>query len=921
MNRLLKVNSRWFGMFATAALVVSGLTAPPALAGRVTPRATGLANTWIPAGAMNAPRAGATATLLPDGRVLIAGGGTDAAELYNPATRRFTSTGKMPVTVAFATATLLPGGDVLVAGGEHGSNFAQVATAELYNPASGTWAVTGSMNKPRSGQTATLLPDGEVLVAGGGCNIGHLCNAGSFLNTLASAELYNPATGTWTMTGRMHVGRQFATASLLPDGQVLEAGGFVSCDDDFCFDTRTAELYDPATGKWTMTGSMHTPREQQTGTLLPNGQVLVAGGLTEGGGSGFARSFASAELYDPATGTWSMTARMSRPHAGATATLLSNGWVLVAGGHTSVAEIYQPQQARWVLPGVMSTARTDQTATLLPDGHVLVAGGTDSSRAPQSTAEVFLAGTGPLVSISPGTIAFGGQQAGSTSATHTFTVTNVGSGNLVSNGVNVTGRNPGDFRATTNCVKAPVPPGGTCTVSVRFAPAATFLRTAMLELSDNAPRSPQPVTVNGYGGGPSTWVPVGPLPAATEHASAVLLPGGEVLIAGGGPFSGSLANAELYNPATRTFTSTGSLNDARTYATATLLNNGEVLIAGGFGNSGTALSSAELYNPATGTWALAAPMNDIGYAMTSTLLPNGNVLVTGFGGTLGNRGEVYDPSTNSWTNTGVMPSAQVFASAVLLHDGDVLVTAGASKRAELYDPGTNAWTATASMSVARQAAIATLLPDGDVLVAGGITPSGGGPTLSSAELYNPVKGTWSTTGSMAAARYGGTATLLTTGFVLATGGCTGCGNEPALSSTELFDGQFWVPNMEMTQPRVFQTATLLSNGDVLVAGGGTCYYCGGTATAELYTPVLVSVNPTSGPAGTQVTVTGGGYFAHEAIRVHLDGGQLLAPAKTAADGAFTVKVTIPQVSTGVHSISANGLRSFANASTDFTVTG
>lgn len=102
---------------------------------------------------------------------------------------------------------------------------------------------------------------------------------------------------------------------------------------------------------------------------------------------------------------------------------------------------------------------------------------------------------------------------------------------------------------------------------------------------------------------------------------------------------------------------------------------------------------------------------------------------------------------------------------------------------------------------------------------------------------------------------------------------------------------------------------------------GACYYRGGTATAELYTPVLVSVNPTSGPAGTQVTATGSGYFAHEATRVRLDGGQLLASARTAADGTFTVKVTIPQVSTGVHSISANGLRGFANVSTDFTVTG
>jgi hypothetical protein len=239
MNRLLKVSSRRFGMFTAAALMVSGLTAPSALAGQVAPRApdlsnTGPANTWIPAGPMNVGRVGATATLLPDGRVLVAGGGTDTAELYNPATRQFTPTAKMPVTVSYATATLLPDGNVLVAGGEHGPGLAQVTSAELYDPAAGTWTATGSMNTARSGQTATLLPDGDVLVAGGGCNIGHDCDAGSFLNTLASAELYDPATGTWAKTGKMHVGRQFATANLLPDGDVLVAGVFVSCYDDFC---------------------------------------------------------------------------------------------------------------------------------------------------------------------------------------------------------------------------------------------------------------------------------------------------------------------------------------------------------------------------------------------------------------------------------------------------------------------------------------------------------------------------------------------------------------------------------------------------------------------------------------------------------------------------------------------------------------
>jgi hypothetical protein len=923
MERLQKVSYRNFGMFVAAVLMVSGLTAPNALAGQVTGRAAGPANTWIPASQMNTVRAGATATLLPNGKVLVAGGGTATAELYDPATNSFTPTGKMPVTVAFATATLLPDGDVLVAGGEHGSNLRQVASAELYDPSTGAWTATGAMNTARSGQTATLLPDGDVLVAGGGCNAGHQCDAGSFLTNLASAELYDPSTGTWAKTGKMHIPREYATASLLPDGRVLETGGFVSCDDDFCSDTRTAELYDPATGTWAKTGSMRSPREQQTATLLPDGQVLVAGGLTEGGGSGFAHSYASAELYDPSTGTWHMTAQMSRAHAGGTATLLSNGWVLVAGGQTSVAEIYEPKLAMWVRPGAMSTVRTDQTATLLPDGHVLVTGGTDRYSDPQATAEVFLAGPGPLVSIAPGSIGLGGQQVGTTGAARTFTVSNLGSGNLVSNAVEVTGRNPSDFRVATTCSTMPVVPGGTCTVSVRFEPASTGLRTAVLKLSDNAPRDPQPVTVNGYGGGPNAWVPVGSLPAAAEHANAVLLQNGEVLIAGGIGLPGEPnASAELYNPATRTFTPTGSLNAARVNATAVLLNNGEVLIAGGQDASQNPQSSAELYSPSTGTWSNAAPMLAPGSGLTSTLLPNGNVLITGFfAGVPDNRGEVYAPSTNTWTSTGVMPSEQFEADAILLQDGKVLLAGGGTKAAELYDPGTNTWTATGSMVFAQQGPLATLLPGGEVEVAGGTVPHTATP-VSSTELYDPTTGTWSKGFAMSSPRFGGTATLLPNGTILAAGGCGSCnlGDGPALSSTLQFTGQFWDVNTDMTQPRVFQTATLLPGGDVLVAGGGTCLDCAGTATAELYTPTLVSVSPSSGPVGTHVTITGNGFYAHEVVRLGWDTQNIGFP-KTSADGTFSFQFTIPQATPGGHSISVRGRRSFASAFTGFTVTG
>jgi len=902
-------------------VLVSGLILPvlATTANAATAGGLGPPNTFVGTGPLGVAQSGQTATLLPNGKVLVAAGGTTNAELYNPATRTFAPTAKMPLAVSGATATLLLSGKVLVAGGVHG--FHQVTDAELYSPATGTWAATGAMNVARSGQTATLLPDGQVLVAGGGCNgSGYGCDAGSFEAALRSAELYNPATGTWTKTGSMKDGREDFTATLLKNGQVLAAGGFNNCDDDFCSDINTAELFNPATGTWTQTGSMQGAREQQSATLLPNGEVLVAGGLNEGGFCCSQFEYSTAELYSPATGTWAPTASMAAKHAGQTATLLPNGWVVVAGGGTSVAEIYEPGPGIWVSPGAMSTARTHQTATLLANGRVLVAGGDGPDGRPLSTAEEFLTGNGPLVTVTPGSIAFGGQLVGTVSAAHFYKVTNAGTANLVVTGATVSGKNPGDFRVHTGCAGAPVPPGGTCTVAVRFVPSSTSLRSATVAVSDNAPLGPQGVPVTGFGGGPDAWTPVGPMTTAREHFTATLLPGGKVLMAGGQTVTGgSLASAELYNPATRSFSATGSLNAARSDPAAALLPGGKVLVTGGIDENFAALSSAELYNPATGTWANTTPMNAAGSGLTATPLRNGRVLVAGFGGTT--PAEVYNPATATWTNTGPPAVSQGgFLAATLLQSGQVLVAGGGTAAAQLYNPATNAWKATGSMSTARQDAAAALLPDGDVLVTGGATPDGGA-SLASAELYDPATGKWSTTGSMNDARFGAAATALPDGTVLAAGGCSTCGNQPALSTAEVFNNGFWFPVHSMTEPRVFQTATALPGGSVLAAGGGPTYYAAAASSAEVFTPVLMSLSPASGAAGTKVTVTGSGFYAGETVTLLWDSITVLGRAKTTVTGSFSTTITVPTATAGAHMITAQGRRSFAGTSATFTVTG
>lgn len=336
------------------------------------------------------------------------------------------------------------------------------------------------------------------------------------------------------------------------------------------------------------TGSMTVARYAQTATLLSNGSVLVAGGCSAGGDC-----LSSADIYNPSTGEFTATGSMEYKRWGHTATLLPNGLVLIAGGCTgtgtceNTAELYNPSTGSFSQTGSMMYVRYSHQATLLNSGLVLLTGGCQAGSDCNATAELY-------------------------------------------------DPNNGLFTAT------------------------------------------------------------GSMESKRYDHTATLLGNGSVLIAGGCTGGGScLDTAELYNPVTGTFSpTTGNMSVARYTHTATLLGSGYVLIAGGCSGGGTCRSTAELYNPSAGTFSLTGSMTQVRYAQTASNLFDGTVLISGgceSSGNCTNSAEVYNPVAGSFSATGSMGSKRYSHTATLLVNGNVLTAGGCTgggtclSSAELYN--------------------------------------------------------------------------------------------------------------------------------------------------------------------------------------------------------------------------------------------
>jgi uncharacterized protein YjdB len=949
-------------------------------------------------GQMSSARYSQAATRLLTGQILVTGGMSSSgvltnAETYTPGSQVFAAAASpMNVPRWLHSSTLLNDGTVLIAGGSDLANKETLDTAEIYNPTAGTFTLlTSTLNTARVGHTATLLNNGQVLIVGG---------YDPDFGLIADAELYDPPTQTFIDLGDTNSPRYQHTATMLQNGKVLIAGGDADPTPNAAFNS--AELFDPVAQVFTSVPvPMTAMREGHAAALLNNGQVLITGGDLPGTGS-----LSSAEVYDPTSNTFaSLTSTMTVPRISHAMNLLNGGKVLITGGATdasgsstplSSAEVYDPASQTFTATSSMTSVRDRQTTSLLSDGTVLVDGGTDGVNI-FNTAELYM--TSQLnglasITIAPAspTIGMGLQQAftavgtfgdgsSQTLASATWSSSNPGVA-AVSNDSTDFGAAASLTQGTTTISAAAsgitgsssLTIGAPTLVSIQLAPqdsmlpvGATQQFTATGVYSDG---STQDLTTT------ATWSASGVAAVINSGGlAAAMFQGVTVIQASSGSISASI-NLSVSSPAlasiavsptsasvalgaSQQFDAIGTYTDgssqdvttlvAWSSSTTTIATVSATGLAVGTGQGSTAITAsfesasasvpisvgtANLVSIAvtpsagaltvggtqqltatahysdgttqnvtsssswassnsgilnvngaglatagatgeatitatfglfTGTSVLVASsattqasLNTSRYLHSATTLETGQILIAGGincpsagSCTYLNSAEIYDPSSSTFTNTTGQLAQARSAPSVLLNNGNVLIAGGyfcdssgncsSQISAEIYNPSTGTFSGAGNMTVPRDSQTMTLLGDGTVLIAGGetCTSATSCTALSSAEIYDPVAGTFTAAANgMSAARYGASAVVLGSGLVLIVGGFDGA-NLPA--AAEIYDPTqpgFTGNGPNLNIPRYDETATLLNSGKVLVSGGSTCVSPGcPTNAAEIYDPV------------------------------------------------------------------------------------
>jgi len=664
-------------------------------------------------GNVNLSRFSSYAITLDDGRVLIAGGTSTPpaplpmqTELFNPATGLFTLSGTMLVSRPFAadmcSVTKLSDGRILFTGG----TSAQAMNAEIFDPATETFHLTGPMVARRTWHSATLLPDGRVVIIGGGTNT----LSSGYTNLV---EVFDPITETFSALGTNAITRRNHSATLLPDGRILVAGGWLPTANGSLLATSSVEIFDPTTGTSEYIGEMASRRAEHRVAALPNGQLIINGGRQETG-----VPYKTAEIFDPLLfmrpddlyAFYQEFANLTLENQQLTQ-LYNNATNIIWGlsvtnsnlqgqlayANQTVGELQsqlneiQPNPFR-LLPDTLIPRLRPYTYPL-PDGRVVIQGGTivptPAGRVisiyDPKTEHSYTAGTnidvriGQMGNLLPdGRILFSGGSIrifspGIDVITNSTEIYDPGTSNVVY-GPNMINPRMDGFSATLADGRVLVMAGKTAT-SVFLAQSEIY------EPSNNVFRLS------------------GVMPARVLAATVTRLQDGRIFIFGSSTNTAPVV--QIFDPATETFTSVSGAPTLRFGHQASLLTDGRVLISGGrAGTTGPILSTTEIFDPTTGSFTAGPNLLTARFNFTSTTLPDGTVLVAGGQTNITTvvpatvQAEIFNPTTGNFSAAGVMVTNQYNHAAALLENGTVLFTGGSSgissvTRAQLYDPTTH----------------------------------------------------------------------------------------------------------------------------------------------------------------------------------------------------------------------------------------
>ena len=728
---------------------------------------------WNNAGSLSTQRPGPElSVLLTDGRVLLAGAsgddyvGVGNVDIYDPA-HGWSLGPSLKADPLGAVAAPLPNGSALIAGGTpwlggfDGPGPDPVATAVTYDQSSSTWITAPRMSRARNSATASPLADGRVLVTGGydrkvvqlpNPNQQAFCCIRIDITALATTEIFDPKTRTWSSAGSLGHARYGHQAVSLKGGSVLVVGGQDQPGNPPAY-LASAELFDPSTGTWTDAGDIGAPRTDFTLTALADGRAVVAGGLAMDG----VTVLRSTMVFDPVKNVWAQGPDMKDARTQHGAALLRDGRLLVAGGvdhlgRLATSETLDPAASAWTPAGALKTGRSSEATVPLLDGRVLVAGGR-GSRGGLSDSEIF----------------------------------------------------------DPNAAGAP----------------------------------PTPPTTVGAG----TWMIKSSPPVASYAQDLRVLKDGRVLVLASSADAGYLA--QIYDPRSATWTTSFTSASGQQFTAGVLMSDDRALLLTVDGE-GLAPSSAEVIDPLTGAMHAAASPGTLRSAQLH-LLPDGRVWLTDSVG-FDKRTFFYDANADRWSPGPDVPNDLYISTVNWIPGGRVLI--GGNQKAMIVDPKSGEWSAVAGFPVHWNGYSATSLPDGDVLFAGGTDDQlqTDGRTLPVGTTrvlrWNHVTGLLANARDMTAPRPFPSTVVLKDGRVLFAGGLASADAESdPVPTAELYDPvkDTWSAAQSMPEARSQMTAALLADGTVLEVGGGGLF---APAGPMLYTPDA-SAKPVVGAANTQ----------------------------------------------------------------------